>query len=110
MPDLSVIIVTRNTCALTCAAIESVLNSHHEWTKEILLVDNASTDDTAAVVAKQFPSVRRLRAESNLGFSRASNWGARESGGEFLLLLNSDAAVKPDSLATVMDWMRSHPD
>ncbi len=110
MPDLSVIIVTRNTCALTCAAIESVCNSQDEGTKEILLVDNASTDDTAAVVAKQFPSVRRLRAERNLGFSRANNWGACESAGEFLLLLNSDAAVKPNSLATALDWMRCHPD
>lgn len=110
MPDLSVIIVTRNTCALTCAAIESVLNSDDALTKEIILVDNASADGTAAAVAEKFPSVCRLRAESHLGFSRANNWGARESAGAFLLLLNSDAAVKPGSLAGAVDWMRSHPD
>ena len=110
MFDLSVIIVTRNTCALTCAAIESVRDSRDDLRKEIFLVDNGSTDDTPAEVAKRFPSVHYLRAEGNLGFAKANNWGAREAAGEFLLLLNSDAAVKADSLAAAVGWMRQHPD
>jgi GT2 family glycosyltransferase len=110
MFDLSVIIVTRNTCALTCAAIESVRASRDDLRKEIFLVDNGSTDDTPAEVAKRFPAVHYLRAEGNLGFAKANNWGVREAAGEFLLLLNSDAAVKADSLATAVGWMRQHPD
>ena len=110
MLDLSVIIVTRNTRALTCAAIESVLNSRDDLRKEIILVDNGSSDDTATVLQKQFSGVRYLRSENNLGFACANNRGAREAQGRYLLLLNSDAAVKPDSLASAVAWMEAHPD
>jgi GT2 family glycosyltransferase len=110
MTALSVIIVTRNTCQLTCAAIESVLNGLDHPSREIFLVDNGSTDETPAVVAKRFPSVHLLRSDHNLGFARANNLAAREAQGQFLLLLNSDAAVQPESLAAAVGWMRAHPD
>jgi GT2 family glycosyltransferase len=108
--DLSVIIVTHNTCSQTCAAIQSVRQSRDELSKEIIVVDNGSTDETPAVVAREFPSVRYLRAEENLGFARANNWGAREARGRFLLLLNSDAVLKVETLAAAVAWMRAHPD
>ena len=108
--DLSVIIVTRNTCPQTCAAILSVRQSRDELSKEIIVVDNGSTDETPAVVAREFPYVRYLRAAENLGFARANNWGVRETKGRLLLLLNSDAALQPESLAAAVGWMRAHPD
>ncbi len=107
--DVSVIIVTRNTCALTCAAIRSVAEGHGSLTTEVALVDNASTDDTPKVVARDFPSVKYIRSESNLGFSRANNLGAKGSTAEFVLLLNSDARLKVDSLPNAVKWMREHP-
>ncbi|MFA5190225.1 MAG: glycosyltransferase family 2 protein [Verrucomicrobiia bacterium] len=110
MLDLSVIIVTRNTCSLTCAAIQSVLDARDDLSKEILLVDNGSTDGTLAAVAAEFPSVIGIRSESNLGFARANNRAASKAQGSFLLLLNSDAEVKPDSLGAAVAWMREHPD
>jgi GT2 family glycosyltransferase len=106
MPDVSVIIVTRNTCALTCAAIESVLDAR----AEIIVADNGSCDDTATTVARKFPSVRVLRSESNLGFSRAVNRAAREAAGRYLLLLNSDATLTPGAFAVAVSWMDAHPD
>ena len=110
MTALSVIIVTRNTCQLACAAIESVLNGQDNPSREIFLVDNGSTDETPAVVAKRFPSVHLLRSDRNLGFARANNLAARQAQGQFLLLLNSDAALQPESLAAAVGWMRAHPD
>jgi GT2 family glycosyltransferase len=110
MTALSVIIVTRNTCQSTCAAIESVLNGQDNPSREIFLVDNGSTDETPAVVAKRFPSVHLLRSDRNLGFARANNLAARKAQGQFLLLLNSDAALQPESLAAVVGWMRAHPE
>jgi len=110
MTALSVIIVTRNTCQLTCAAIESVLNGHDNPSREIFLVDNGSTDETQAVVAKRFPSVHLLRSDRNLGFARANNLVAHKAHGQFLLLLNSDAVLQPESLAAAVAWMRAHPD
>jgi hypothetical protein len=110
MIDLSVIIVTRNTCQLTCAAIESVLNGQDNPSREIFLVDNGSTDETPAVVAQRFPSVHLLRSDRNLGFARANNLGSRKAQGQFLLLLNSDAVLQAESLAAAVGWMRAHPD
>ncbi len=110
MADVSVIIVSRNTCALTCAAVESVLASTGRVPTETIVVDNASTDETVHVLPRRFPSAKFVRAESNLGFARAANLGAREAAGEFLLLLNSDARVKADSLSKALSWMRQHPD
>jgi glycosyltransferase involved in cell wall biosynthesis len=51
--DVSVIIVARNTCALTCDAIRSVLDSYDSLAREIFVVDNGSTDDTASVLARE---------------------------------------------------------
>src|ERR1035441_7280076 len=108
--DLSVVIVTRNTCALTCAAVRSVLESRDALTKQIVVVDNGSSDETPEALPRQFPTVIYRRSQTNLGFARANNLGAGQAPGEFLLLLNSDARLKPDSLAVAVAWMRGHPE
>ncbi len=108
--DLSVIIVSRNTCALTCAALRSVFESQDGFTKEVVVVDNGSTDDTPAAVAREFPSVSCVCCGSNLGFARANNLGAARTCSEFLLLLNSDARLQPNTLAEMVSWMRRHPE
>jgi hypothetical protein len=108
--DVSVIIVTRNTCALTCAAIRSVPAAAGPLTAEIIVVDNGSGDDTAGVLVRDFPSVKLIRFETNLGFARACNLAAKQAQGAFLLLLNSDARPQPDALALAIEWMRAHSD
>jgi GT2 family glycosyltransferase len=106
----SIIIVTRNTCALTRAAIASSRESQDGLTKEIIVVDNGSTDDTSAALPREFPEVQYLRSKTNLGFAGANNLGARNAHGEFLVLLNSDARLQPDSLRLAVEWMRAHSD
>ncbi len=110
MTDLSVIIVTRNTCALTCAALQSVSESRDPFTKEVVVVDNGSTDETPRVLPREFPHAKVIRSETNLGFARASNLGAGATTGQFLLLLNSDARLDPDTLVEAVAWMRVHRD
>lgn len=110
LPDVTVIIVTRNTCALTCAAVQSVFASADGLAKAVVVVDNGSTDGTAAVVRERFPTVRYLFSEVNLGFAGANNRGALGTAGEFILLLNSDARLEPDALGQAVAWMRAHPD
>jgi GT2 family glycosyltransferase len=108
--DVSVIILTRNTCALTRAAIQSVLDSNDLLAKEILVVDNGSTDETQSVLPREFPNLKLIRPERNLGFARACNLAAKQASGEFLLLLNSDARPAPDALEKTAAWMRANPD
>lgn len=110
MMDLSVIIVTRNTCALTCDAVRSVLASQVSLNQELFVVDNGSTDGTDEAIARQFPTVHYLRSATNLGFARATNWAGGNAQGEFILLLNSDAKLSPDTLVTGVSWMRAHPE
>ena len=108
--DLSIVIVTRNTSSLLCAALRSVFESRDALNKRITVVDNGSTDDTPILLPREFPTVKLVRAVRNLGFARANNLGAKEAEGEFLLLLNSDARLKADTLAVAVDWMRRHPE
>ena len=107
--DVSVIIVTRNTCVLTRAAIQSVLAGHDSPAREILVVDNDSTDDTASVLPHEFPQIQFIRSKKNLGFARACNLAAKSSSGEFLLLLNSDTRLSPEALGQAVAWMRGRP-
>jgi len=108
--DVSVIIVTRNTCSVTAEAIESVIRSKDGFTKEVIVVDNGSTDETPKLIPKMYPAVKYENAGENLGFAKANNRAARHASGNLLLLLNSDARLQPKALSKAVDFMRSHPD
>jgi GT2 family glycosyltransferase len=108
-PDVSVIIITRNTRALAGEAVRSVLAGEPSVAREILVVDNGSSDDTATALPREFPQIQLLRSEKNLGFARAVNLAAKNATGEFLLLLNSDAQLKPDALSLALQWLRANP-
>jgi GT2 family glycosyltransferase len=106
--DVSVIILTRNTCELTRAAIQSVLDSRDDLQKEILIVDNGSTDETPQKLPRDFPQIKFLRSEHNLGFAAGCNLAAKNSSGEFLLLLNSDARPAPDAVGKAVQFIRAN--
>jgi hypothetical protein len=107
--DVSVIIVTRNTCALTRDAVQSVLDSRDALAKEIFVVDNDSADATMEILPREFPAAKFLRFRQNLGFARACNHAAKSASGEFLLLLNSDARLVPEALKKAVEFMVANP-
>lgn len=107
--DVSVILLTRNTCRQTREAIESVLASADALSKEIHVVDNGSTDETASVLPVVFPEIRYNRMDRNVGFARGVNLAAGAAKGAFFLLLNSDARLEPDVLRLAVEWMRANP-
>ncbi len=76
---------------------------------EILLVDNASTDPSMDLLARDFPEVRVLRLERNHGFAGACNVGLRAGQGGVLILLNNDTECAPDWLAEVLAAFERHP-
>jgi GT2 family glycosyltransferase len=108
-PRLSIVIVSFNTRDLTRRCLEEIRAEAASLTHEILLVDNASRDGSAEMVAEEFPDVRLFRTDRNLGFGNANNVALREARGEYIVLLNSDAFMKPGALARAVEHMDANP-
>lgn len=94
---VSVVIPAHNAAAHLGDAVESVLAQTHDRI-ELIVVDDASTDDTAAVAARYAPSVRYV-AQPHRGASAARNHGVRVSTGDFVAFLDADDLWEPDKLA-----------
>ena len=110
---LSIIIVNWNTRDLLAQCLESVANNARlmpHLRMETFVVDNASTDSSAAMVGERFPWVQLVENEVNTGFAQANNQAIRLSTGRYVLLLNPDTEVKPQALYTLMDFMESQQD
>lgn len=75
-----------------------------------IVVDNASADGSVELVREQFPEVELIELDENAGFGRANNIAFERCRGEFVLLLNSDAFLAPDSIATLVEAARRHPE
>jgi N-acetylglucosaminyl-diphospho-decaprenol L-rhamnosyltransferase len=78
-------------------------------TPPIIVVDNASTDGTVAMIAADFPTVRLIRNAENHGFAAACNQGIRACVSDFILLLNPDTLLKRAALQKLTDTMRGQP-
>lgn len=107
-PDISVIIVTYNTEDLIGPCLASVLASRG-YAIEIFVVDNASRDGSAKAVREKFPSVRLIVNENNRGFGAANNQALRGCTGRYIILLNPDTTVEPDSFRKMIEFMDKHP-
>lgn len=110
MIDLSIITVTWNSEDKIAELIKSVRSGCKKISFEHFVVDNASIDQTVAVVEKDFPEVKIIRNLSNAGFAAANNQAAILARGDFFLFLNPDMRVVPDSLDKMMDWIKQHPE
>jgi GT2 family glycosyltransferase len=100
MPDLSVVIPTFNTASMTLRCCRAVLASMPDT--EVIVADDGSTDGTSELLAREVPSVRVVRLESNRGFATAANRGVGVARGGIILLLNSDAMVSEGALQAIV--------
>ena len=112
MSDLSVVIPSWNTRDLLRACLISLANA---WTAdderpEVVVVDNASQDGSADMVAAEFPEVHLIRNARNEGFARGCNQGIAESSGGLVLLLNADTEIVGDALARLQRFLALHPE
>jgi asparagine synthase (glutamine-hydrolysing) len=108
-PDLSVVIVNWNTREILRDCLASVTEHLAAIPHEVVVVDNASSDGSADMVAADFPSVRLLRNSENAGFGVANNQAMRVARGEWLLLLNSDTRLVDDSVVELLRRAREEP-
>jgi len=110
-PDVSVIIVNWNTRDDLRECLRSLHPSLHQGLQvEIIVVDNASWDDSVAMVKREFPDVKLIENRLNEGFGKAHNRAALIAQGRYLMLLNSDARAHPGALKDLVDYADAHPD
>ena len=111
MTDLSVIIVNYNTRDLLDACLASVVAAQRPFHGiQIIVVDNASSDGSVAMVQAKYPEVCLLALDDNLGFAAANNRGAAMAQGHTLLFLNSDIVVSRQALIEPFHYLQSHPE
>lgn len=107
--EVSIVIVSFNTREILRECLFSVLTEGQGIDVEILVVDNASADGSADMVEQEFPDVRLIRAERNLGFGAANNLALQQARGRYFVLLNSDAFLQPGALALSIRHMDQEP-
>ena len=111
-PALSFVIVNRNTERLLVDCIGSILKNKtaDEFDCEIWLVDNGSSDRSVETVRRLFPAVKIIEAGRNLGFAKANNLALSRALGRYAVLLNTDAALTPDSVKEALSFMDGQKD
>ena len=107
---LSIIIVSWNVCKDVIECIDSIYNNPPVSPYEIILVDNASSDETAFQVRSNFPKVVVICNKQNFGFAAANNKGIQEAKGDYILLLNPDTLILPESLNKLVAFMQESTD
>jgi len=107
VPDVSLVIPAYNRADLLERCLASIRAST-SVTWEATVVDNASPEDLSSLRA-QFPDVRWMRSEANVGYAAANNLGLRGARGRHLCWLNSDAELFPDTLRSLVAYLDQHP-
>jgi GT2 family glycosyltransferase len=107
---LSVLIVNWNTRDLLRACLQSLRQYPLSEPMEVWVLDNASRDDSAAMVQQKFPEVHLIASDCNLGYAAGNNRLIQQAQGEYLLLLNPDTEVTEGALDTAVQYMRAHPE
>lgn len=107
---LSVVIVSYNVTHFLEHCLHSVVNAWIDDEMEVFVVDNASVDGSVQMVREKFPQVHCIANSKNTGFAVANNQAIRQAKGEFVLLLNPDTVVEPDTFRSTVDFMAANPD
>jgi N-acetylglucosaminyl-diphospho-decaprenol L-rhamnosyltransferase len=109
-PDLSILIVNWNSRDFLRKCLASLYKETHGLAFEVIVVDNASLDGAAELVAAEFPKVRFIQSETNLGFARANNLAFEFSAGKAILLLNPDTEIIGDAIPRMLAALNSTAD
>jgi GT2 family glycosyltransferase len=106
--DLSIIIVNYKSQEKVLKCLESIAKAElGDLSYEIIVVDNASGDDLS-MIAAAYPEVKIIKSEKNLGMGGGNNFGAKNSQGKFILILNPDTAILDDALVKLHHYLKEH--
>jgi GT2 family glycosyltransferase len=107
-PDVSVIVVNYNTAHLLGRMFAAIESGQHGLRLQVIVVDNASGDDSVKLIRTQHPEVELIANPVNVGFARANNQAVPRVRGRYVLLLNTDAFVSADTLPKTVAFMDAH--
>ena len=107
MIDLSVVILNWNVRDLLDRCLASIRSSR--YTIEMIVVDNASSDDSVAMVRRQYPQVTLIANDTNRGFTGGNNQGLAAAHGRYVLVLNPDTEIVDESLDRLLDYAEANP-
>jgi GT2 family glycosyltransferase len=105
---ISIIIVSYNVAELTKRCLAGIEESNDNLKKEIIIVDNASSDDTANIVKKNFPEVTLIENKENIGFARANNLAYAKAKGKYVLVINPDVFIEKNTLKPMFEFMEQN--
>ena len=108
--DLSIVITSFNTRELLRDCLKSIAKSEGAVEWEVFVVDNCSADGSPAMVKTEFPQVKLFENSENEGFAKANNRALRETSGSYVLLLNPDTQLRPQTLQEMIELMGANPD
>lgn len=107
---ISIVIVNYNSAGLLHQCLRSICDHTDLGAAEIIVVDNASYDESREIVRRDFPHVRLVESAKNVGFGCGNNVGAAVAKGEFLLFVNTDTFLIEDSCAPLAEYLTKHPE
>jgi GT2 family glycosyltransferase len=108
--DVSAVVVHHETPPLLFRCLDALDAAATGVSAEVFVIDNASRSFQADELGARYPDVELVVNERNVGFARAANIGLRMARGRYLLLLNPDAFVAPDTLSEMVEYMDARPD
>lgn len=104
MCRLSIITINYNGIKDTCELIDSIPFDNN---MEVIVVDNASKQDEASLIAERYPLVKVIRSQQNLGFAGGNNLGIRVAKGKYILLINNDTYIKNFNFDALINRLES---
>lgn len=108
--DVSIVIVSYNTKELLSDCLKSIKKATLNLNIETFVVDNNSSDSSSNMVKKDYPNVKLIENSQNLGFSKANNQALKLSKGNYVLILNPDTKLMPDTIKVMKNYMDNNPD
>ncbi len=108
--QLSIVIVSWNVRELLRECLRSIAQTQGDLTVEVIVVDSASADGSAAMVVAEFPQVTLIASDENVGFPRGNNMGIAKAHGRYILLLNPDTILHANALASMVAFLDNHLD
>ncbi len=109
LPDVSVITVSYNSKDLLAQCLHSLFEQTPNLKLEVIVVDNASIDDSCRIVEEEFPTVRLIANKENLGIAKANNQAIEASSGRYILLLNPDTVVLDGAIERMVTFLDGQP-